>query len=117
MKWIAICMMTVGFLTLLGASVSRLSSDAIGMALGMILGVLSGLPTAALVIIALRSSGSAPTNHIEILPPQTPTYADQVTPYTHAFRRVAEMPALPNRKAQIAELHSYLAVLEAEKVR
>ena len=43
--------------------------------------------------------------------------AAEVTPYTHTFRRVAGMPALPDRQAQIAELRSYLAYLEAEEVR
>jgi hypothetical protein len=90
-----------------------LSPDAIGMALGMLFGVLAGVPTAALVLVASRSAADrrpAPDYDID-------AFAEDVTPYTHTFRRVAGMPALPDRQAQIQELRSYLAYLEAEEVR
>jgi hypothetical protein len=90
-----------------------LSPDAVAMALGMLLGVLAGVPAAALVLVASRSAADrrpAPDYDID-------TFAEDVTPYTHTLRRLAGMPALPDRQAQIAELRSYLAVLEAEEVR
>lgn len=92
-----------------------LSPDAIGMALGMLFGVLAGVPTAALVLVASRSAADRPAP--DYVFDVSPTYAEDVTPYTHTFRRVAGMPALPDRQAQIQELRSYLAYLEAEEVR
>jgi hypothetical protein len=115
-----------------------LSPDAIGMALGMLLGVLAGVPTAALVIVSLRSTAQnndgfidAPAasdvaisnirngaqNNDGFIDAPAITHAADVTPYTHTFRRVAGLPALPDRQAQIQELRSYLAYLEAEEVR
>jgi len=83
------------------------------MALGMLLGILAGLPAAALVLVSLRSS-QAPDrdDYIDV----QPTYADEVTPYTHLFRRAAGMPPLPDRQATIDELRSHLAYLEDEQV-
>lgn len=103
------------FVTVAAWRISELlSPDAIGMALGMVLGVLAGVPTAALVLVASRSTDRpAPDYDIDV----SLTYADDVTSYTHAFRRVAGMPALPACQAQIQELRSYLAYLEAEEVR
>lgn len=116
MKLAAGIMIGIG-MALFAWSLSRLTSDAIGMALGMLLGVLAGVPSAALVLVSLRSADDRPAPDYEGHIDAAVTYADQVTPYTHVFRRVAGMPALPDRQAQIDELRSYLAVLEAEGVR
>ena len=93
----------------------RLSPDAIAMAIGLTLGVLAGVPAAALVLAALRGGRA------DNAPPTIDAYpepaAEDVTPYTHTFRRLAGMPPLPDRQAQIQELRSYLAYLEAEEVR
>lgn len=104
-----------------------LSNDAIGMAIGLAFGVLAGVPTAALVLLARRrddEDDSAADDYIDVQPTHqapAPTweyapvvYADEVTPYSHAFRRVAGMPPLPARpapadtSAQISELEAYL---------
>ena len=82
------------------------------MALGMLLGVLAGLPAAALVITALRHNAPAQPDYID-----APTvYSDQVTPYTHLFRRATGMPQLPDRQATIEELRQMLTILESEDV-
>lgn len=113
--------------TLLAWSLSRLSSDAVALAIGLSFGVLAGVPSAALVLLARRrddEDDSAADDYIDVQPThqaQPPTYeyapvvyADQVTPYSHAFRRVTGMPALPDRptpadtSAQISELEAYL---------
>ena len=101
-----------------------LSTDAIGMAVGMTLGVLAGVPTAALVLLARRRDDEDKDDdddYIDVQPtqPTQPTiYADQVTPYTHLMRSAMRMPALPKRSdvepatltpAQIAEVEAYLA--------
>lgn len=94
-----------------------LSSDAIGMAIGMLLGTLAGLPAAALVLIAV--SRRTPDPFYDNYDPPTidvTAYADEVTPYTHLFRRAAGMPALPDRQAEIAELEAYLKHLKAGEV-
>jgi len=95
-----------------------LSPDAIGMALGMLFGVLAGLPAAALVIVVSRRTPPPPSDdgYIDVQPTYQPTYADEVTPYTHLFRRAAGMPALHDRQATIDELRSHLAYLEDEQV-
>mgnify|MGYP001328560849 CR=1 FL=1 len=104
-----------------------LSPDAIGMALGLAFGVLAGVPTAALVLLARRrddDDDAATDDYIDVQPTHqapSPTweyapvvYADEVTPYSHVFRRVAGMPPLPARPApadtqtQISELEAYL---------
>lgn len=78
----------------------------------MLLGVLAGLPAAALIILASRRV--APDYSDNDQPARAVTYADEVTPYTHAFRRLAEIPALPDRQATIAELEAYLAHLKKQ---
>ena len=67
MKWLATAMMVLGALLFLAATGSRLSPDAIGMALGMVLGVLGGVPTAALVLLARREH-DAPVTYIVQIP-------------------------------------------------
>jgi len=94
-------------------SLSRLSIDALGMALGMILGIVAGLPSAVLVITAIRHPAPAQPDYID-----APTvYADEVTPYTHLFRRVARLPALPDRQTQISEMRAVLDYIEANEVQ
>ena len=107
-----------------------LSPDAIGMALGLGFGVLAGLPAAALVIVA--TSRRAPYYGDDYEPPtidvQPTAAAEDVTPYTHLFRRAVNLqPLLPRQnpdevlrtyqaqmatpadnQAQIAELEAYL---------
>jgi hypothetical protein len=103
-----------------------LSPDAIGMAIGLGFGVLAGVPTAALVLLARRRDDEdGPGDYIDVQPThqaQPPTceyapvvYADEVTPYTHAFRRVTGMPPLPDRQAQIDELEAYLDHLKTQR--
>ena len=112
-----------------------LSPDAIGMAIGLTFGVLAGVPTAALVLLARRRDDEdGPGDYIDVQPThQAPSpaptweyapvvYADQVTPYSHVFRRVTGLPALPDRptqlptpadnQAQISELEAYLEHLK-----
>lgn len=45
-----------------------------------------------------------------------PVYSDQVTGYTHLFRRAAGMPALPDRQAEIDNLRSALDYIEAQEI-
>ena len=84
------------------------------MALGMMFGVLAGLPAAALVLVASRrdSEDYGEGDYIDV----QPTYSDQVTPYTHLFRRATGMPQLPDRQATIEELRQMLTILESEEV-
>ena len=91
-----------------------LSPDAIGMALGMLLGVLAGVPTAALVIVSLRSTAQNNDGYIDA-PAITPA-AEDVTPYTHTFRRLTGMPPLPTRQQQIDQLRAALDYIEAQEV-
>ena len=44
----------------------HLSSDAIGMALGLAFGVLAGLPAAALVLVASRRGGSGDDQPVQV---------------------------------------------------
>ena len=95
-----------------------LSPDAIGMALGLAFGVLAGLPAAALVIVA--SSRRAPYYGDDYEPPTIdvqPAAAEDVTPYTHLFRRAVNLQPLLPRQEQAEVLRIYLAQLEAEEVR
>lgn len=92
----------------------RLSSDAMAMALGLLLGVLAGLPAAALVLAAWRS---APAPDYDWIDGEATAYADEVTPYTHTFRRVAGLPALPSRQAEIDQLRAALDYIEAQDVQ
>ena len=90
-----------------------LSPDATGMALGMLFGVLAGLPAAALVLVASRQRTPADDDPYIDAPV---TYADEVTPYTHLARRVMQLPELPNRQAEIDQLCAVLDYIEAKKV-
>ena len=92
----------------------RLSSDAIAMALGLLLGVLAGLPAAVLVLVTRRS---APAPDYDWIDGEATVYDDEVTPYTHAFRRVAGLPALPSRQTEIDQLRAALDYIEAQEVR
>ena len=106
-----------------------LSPDAIGMAIGLGFGVLAGLPAAALVIVA--TSRRTPYYGDDYEPPTIdvqPAAAEDVTPYTHLFRRAVSLqPLLPRQnpdevlrtyqaqmatpadnQAQIDELEAYL---------
>ena len=104
-----------------------LSPDAIGMALGMAFGVLAGVPAAAVVLLGRRrdsEDGYADDDYIDV----QPAAAEDVTPYTHLFRRAVNLqPLLPRQnpdevlrtyqaqmatpadnQAQIDELEAYL---------
>ena len=99
-------------LALFAWSLSRLTSDAVALALGLTLGVLAGLPCAALVIVAARRDREDDAGDYIDAPV---TYADQVTPYYRAARQVMGMPALPDRQAQISELEAYLDHLKTQR--
>ena len=96
----------------------HLSPDAVAMAIGLAFGVLAGLPAAALVLVA--TSRRAP-NYDDYEPPTIdvypPTCAEDVTPYTHLFRRAMDLQPLLPRQDQAEVLRTYLAQLEAEEVR
>jgi hypothetical protein len=51
---IYILMVIAGLLILAGLTIDKLSSDAVGMALGVIFGVLAGLPAAMVMCVAGR---------------------------------------------------------------
>jgi len=95
----------------------HLSPDAIGMAIGLAFGVLAGLPAAALILVASRSRapyyGDYEPPTIDVYPP---TCAEDVTPYTHLFRRAMDLQPLLPRQDQAEVLRTYLAQLEAEEV-
>ena len=91
-----------------------LSPDAIGMAIGMTLGVLAGIPTLALVTLARRRDEEDYDDRDYLDAPVV--YADEVTPYTHLARRVMQLPELPNRQAEIDQLRAVLDYIEAKKV-
>ena len=101
MKWFVIAAITA--VALFAWSLSRLSPETVGMAIGMLLGILAGLPAAALVIVVSRHTPPPDDGYIDVQPTYRPTYA-------------AGMPALPDRQATIAELRQILAVLEADEV-
>ena len=92
-----------------------LSPDAIGMALGLAFGVLAGLPAAALVIVA--SSRRAPYYGDDYEPPtidaHPTTCAEDVTPYTHLFRRAVNLQPLLPRQNPDEVLRTYQAQMEA----
>ena len=120
--------------TLFAWSLSRLSSDAVALALGLTLGVLSIIPSLWLVTLARGRDAEdyAGPDYIDV----QPTYADQVTPYTHAFRRAVslqpllprqdpdvvlrtyldQMETAPNRQAEIDQLRAALNYIEAQEV-
>ena len=125
MKIVAGAMMGAG-LVLAVFALSRLSSDAIGMALGLTLGTLAGLPAAVLVIMAARRDSedddycppygtSVLSPEAYYLPPTIDVTAEDVTPYYHLARRALGEPPLPSRQEQIAELRQYLAHLESQQ--
>lgn len=95
----------------------HLSPDAVSMALGMLFGVLAGLPAAALVLVATSRRapyyGDYEPPTIDVYPP---TCAEDVTPYTHLFRRAMDLQPLLPRQDQAEVLRTYLAQLEAEEV-
>ena len=95
----------------------HLSPDAVAMAIGLAFGVLAGLPAAALVLVA--TSRRAP-NYDDYEPPTIdmypPTAAEDVTPYTHLFRRAVNLQPLLPRQEQAEVLRTYLAQLESEEV-
>ena len=110
----------------------NLSSDALSMAIGMVLGTLAGVPSAALIFLALHRGDQdgnyidAPTYQNEptvcVNPPTI--YADEVTMYSHMFRKAIGLPPLPERQAppqpadiegQIEELEPYLAHLKTRR--
>ena len=97
MKIVAGAMMGAG-LVLAVFALSRLSSDAIGMALGLMLGTLAGLPAAALIIVAARRDSedddycppygtSVLLPEAYYLPPTIDVAAEDVTPYYNLARR------------------------------
>ena len=120
MKIVAGAMMGAG-LVLAVFALSRLSSDAIGMALGLTLGTLAGLPAAVLVIMAARRDSEdddyCPPYGTSVLSPTIDVAAEDVTPYYNLARRALGEPPLPSREAQIAELRQYLAHLESQQSR
>lgn len=93
----------------------RLSPDAIGMALGMVLGVLAGVPAAALVLAVLRGGDDNDCHPMTVDAYPEPA-AEDVTPYTHTFRRLTGMPPLPTRQQQIDQLRAALDYIEAQEV-
>ena len=110
-----ILFVAVPLLAIFSWALTGLSSDAIGMALGLTLGVVAGLPAAVLVLVASRNR-SAPAIDADDYIDVPTVYADEVTPYYRLARRAMGAPALPDRQEQIAELRTYLAHLEASEV-
>ena len=92
-----------------------LSPDAIGMALGLTLGVIAGIPTLALVTLARGRDAEDYAGPDYIDAPVT--YADQVTPYYRAARRAMQLAPLPERQTQIDQLRAVLDYIEAQEVR
>ena len=140
MKWIAILMMLAGVLLAANTVIDKLSVDALGMAIGMTLGVLSGVPTAALVLLARRRDDEddyQPHATIDQYPPVQPyTYLapagepvvcrEDVTPYYNGMRRLLGDPPLPKRAdiapatltaQQLAELEAYIEFQKSGCIR
>ena len=113
MKLAAGIMIGIG-LALFAWSLSRLTSDAVALALGLTLGVLAGVPCAALVIVAARRDSEDDDDAGAYIDAPV-TYADQVTPYYRAARQAMNMPPLPDRQAQISELEAYLDHLKTQR--
>ena len=101
-------------LALFAWSLSRLTSDAVALALGLTLGVLAGVPSAALIIVAARRDREDDDDAGAYIDAPV-TYADQVTPYYRAARQAMNMPPLPDRQAQISELEAYLDHLKTQR--
>lgn len=98
-----------------------LSPDAIAMAIGLAFGVLAGLPTAVLITVASQRSNPPPVDgYSDYGYLDAPvTYADEVTPYTHLFRRAVNLqPLLPHQDPAVVE-RTYLAqrLLDADEKR
>lgn len=91
----------------------RLSPDAIAMAIGLLLGVLSGVPAAALVLAALRGGDDNDCHPMTVDAYPEPA-AEDVTP---TIRRLTGMPPLPTRQQQIDQLRAALDYIEAQEVR
>ena len=88
-----------------------LSPDAIAMAIGLTLGVLSIIPSMWLITLARGRDAQddyAGPDYIDV----QPTYADQVTPYTHAFRRAVSLQPLLPRQNPDEVLRTYLDQME-----
>lgn len=130
MKWIAILMMLAGGLLLANTVIDKLSVDALGMAIGMTLGVLSGVPTAALVLLARRRDDEddyPPAQPYTFAPAPEPVVCQEdVTPYYNGVRRLLGDPPLPRRAdiapttltaQQLAELEAYIAYQKSGGIR
>lgn len=85
------------------------------MAIGLAFGVLGGIPTALLVFVARRRDDGDYGDGDYIDAPVV--YADQVTPYSHLARRMMQLPALPERQAQIDQLRAVLDYIEANEAQ
>ncbi len=130
MRWIALLVAVIGSSIVGWAMVNKLSADALGMAIGMGLGVLAGLPAAALVLVATRGGNggdgwdgpivdgyAAPAP--ALLPDEWPSMsacAEDVTPYYRLARRMMQMPALPSRREEIAQMRAVLDEMERQEV-
>lgn len=123
----AFLLILAGGIALFAWSLSRLSSDAIALAMGLTLGVLS-LPVSLWVVsLGARRDAEDERQPTIIEYPARPaiTYADEVTPYYRLARRGLGLPALPDRQVmapqlptrrQIAEVRAYLDAVEAGEV-
>jgi hypothetical protein len=84
-----------------------LSPDAIAMAIGLLIGVLAGLPTAALVLLARRRDDEDDDEEVyergyvdgtcQPIDNQPIVHADQVTPYYRLARQALGFDPLPTR--------------------
>lgn len=66
MRWIIIAAIVA--VALFAWSLTRVSSDAVAMAIGMLLGVLAGMTTPALILLTRRESNT-PTTYIVLAAP------------------------------------------------
>ena len=101
--------------TLFAWSLSRLSSDAVALALGLTLGVIACIPATLLVLSAKRGRDSEDYGEGDYIDAPT-VYSDQVTPYYLLARRTMGIPALPDRRAEIDQLRAVLDYIEAREV-
>ena len=127
-------------LALFAWSLSRLTPDAVALALGLTLGVIGCIPATLLVLSAGRRRDSEDDDDVHFsglqggdyvrltgggfngvyrrepqIDAHPTTYADEVTPYTHLARQAMGMPPLPDRQAQISELEAYLDHLKTQR--
>ncbi len=117
---LAIAVPLGAFLTIVAWRLSDLlSPDAIGMAIGLLLGVFAGVPSVALVLLPARRRDEEDEWQPTVIdyPPPPVVYAHQVTPYTHAFRWATGMPPLPDLNEEIDTLRAALSYLESEAQR